>query len=270
MADEMQEQRSVNFDRAADFYDHTRGFPPGVEREVAAAFVQAGKLSRGSRVLEIGIGTGRIAIPLAEQVGAVFGIDISPGMIGRLIAKRGDQAVYPILGDATRLPLPDASFDAVVAVHIFHLLPWQAALAEIVRVLKPGGVLMHGWGASVTIQALVDAWNVAITSPYRMSINQRMGGENFLEDAGWQPTQPSVFHPYTDMRSPRMYLDSLRNRTWSQTWTMSDAEVERAIAAVEAQAAALYPDLDAEQPITQNFRIEVFAPPAPPASAPAP
>jgi ubiquinone/menaquinone biosynthesis C-methylase UbiE len=68
--------QSVAFDRAAHFYDDTRGFPAGEDRAVAALISQAGGLTATSRILEIGIGTGRIALPLASHVGAIYGVDI--------------------------------------------------------------------------------------------------------------------------------------------------------------------------------------------------
>jgi ubiquinone/menaquinone biosynthesis C-methylase UbiE len=67
---------SVVFDRAASFYDETRGFPPGEERSIAALISRVGHLGPDSRVFEIGIGTGRIALPLARHVRAVYGIDL--------------------------------------------------------------------------------------------------------------------------------------------------------------------------------------------------
>jgi hypothetical protein len=58
---------SVTFNQAADFYDETRGFPPGEEAHVGALVARAGQLTRTSRVLEVGIGTGcpwrRMSVP---------------------------------------------------------------------------------------------------------------------------------------------------------------------------------------------------------------
>ncbi len=131
---------SVSFDRAADYYDATRGFPPGGEQAIAHLFTQAGGLSGGSLVLEIGVGTGRIALPLARHVRMLVGVDISRQMVNRLLAKRTDEPVYPVLADATRLPFADHLFDAAVAVHVFHLISaWQQALDELARVLRPDG-----------------------------------------------------------------------------------------------------------------------------------
>src|SRR3954468_5578760 len=110
---------SVAFDRAADYYDRTRGFPPGVERDVAALMARVGVLTAASRVLEIGVGTGRIALPLAPHVRAYVGIDLARAMMDRLHAKRAGEPIYLTQGDVTRLPFPNAAFDAVIAVHVF-------------------------------------------------------------------------------------------------------------------------------------------------------
>jgi ubiquinone/menaquinone biosynthesis C-methylase UbiE len=75
---------SVKFDRVADIYDATRGLP---EREVIPTcdlIVQAAGLNEKSCVLEVGVGTGRVAVPLAEKVGAMFGIDLSRPMLSTL------------------------------------------------------------------------------------------------------------------------------------------------------------------------------------------
>lgn len=79
--------QAVNFDRAAAFYDETRGFPIGVERQVAQLITKTAGLTPESRVLEIGIGTGRIARPLAQYVRGIVGVDLSRAMLQRLLAQ---------------------------------------------------------------------------------------------------------------------------------------------------------------------------------------
>ncbi len=73
---------SVSFDRAAEYYDRTRALPP----ELAARQTEmlAGALAGRSRVLEIGVGTGRIALPLWQSGVPVVGLDLSAPMLHRL------------------------------------------------------------------------------------------------------------------------------------------------------------------------------------------
>jgi SAM-dependent methyltransferase len=105
------------------------------------------ELSPGGRVLEVGSGPGRLAVRLAELATdvRVTGIDITPEMVERAnaLAARTDVAdrVEFRIGDVASLPFADASFDVVVST--FSLHHWQhpaMGLAEIYRVLRPGGV----------------------------------------------------------------------------------------------------------------------------------
>lgn len=260
-------QESVSFDRAAEFYDATRGFPPGVETEAVKPFVKLGGLNASSCVLEIGIGTGRIALPLAAHVGVYYGVDISTAMINKLLSKR-EQAeqsgrIHPVLADATRLPFPDRTFDAVIAVHIFHLIPnWRGVLDEVARVLKPGAPLMHGGGAQITHNALLDAWNAVVdqSAAMRQSI-PREQRHTFLADAGWREIGEEKY-TYTEYRTPQSFLDSIINRVWSHTWTLSEAELELGAMRVQQVIDAQYPNPNEPIALKQDFRVQAYLPPA--------
>src|SRR5262245_17372501 len=130
---------SLSFDRVADRYDATRIHPAKASAEIAAGLMRLGGLRSGTDVLEIGIGTGRIALPLLASGVNVTGVDIAPRMLEQLKAKEavwqpesGERATGQLtvqLADMTALPFADASFDAVVAVHVLHLVPeWRTAL----------------------------------------------------------------------------------------------------------------------------------------------
>ena len=97
-----------SFDRVAHCYDETRGLPDEVAREVGdgiAAILRG--VSDARRVLECGIGTGRMAVPLAAAGVRVAGIDISAKMLSVLREKRSDIDV--MLAEASRPPVRDAS-----------------------------------------------------------------------------------------------------------------------------------------------------------------
>ena len=145
-------QASISFNHAADFYDATRALPEGLARDLMAALVRELRAVGAPQVLEVGVGTGRIARPLAAHGFRVCGIDIAPRMLTRLRKQLGPEHVEPdlLLGDATRLPLAAGSFDAAVLCHVLHLIPpWQDAVEEMRRVLKPGGLLLHHGDHSV-------------------------------------------------------------------------------------------------------------------------
>jgi SAM-dependent methyltransferase len=81
----------------ADFYD--RLFPPGPAADAAADRLAALHLGGGLPALELGAGTGRVALPLADRVGEVVGVDASPEMLERLEEARAGRPVTPVLGD---------------------------------------------------------------------------------------------------------------------------------------------------------------------------
>jgi ubiquinone/menaquinone biosynthesis C-methylase UbiE len=100
-------------------------------------------------VLEIGFGPGHAIQLLCAQTaaGTVTGIDPSAEMVDQAAARNQDaidaQRARLLLGDVTRLPFADASFDRVVAVSNFHIWPSRAeGLREVLRVLRPDGRLV--------------------------------------------------------------------------------------------------------------------------------
>src|SRR6516225_9203008 len=82
---------SISFDPVADRYDDTRGYSVAVAEHIAAGLMRVGPLGVGSHLLEIGIGTGRIALPLLHAGVNITGVDISPLMVERLRAKLAHQ-----------------------------------------------------------------------------------------------------------------------------------------------------------------------------------
>jgi len=151
---------SVSFDRAASYYDATRGLPVDIRSSLAQML--AGELAGRGTCLETGVGTGRIALPLHDLGIPMMGSDISAGMLHRLVANASGETVpqtepgqpphppFPLMrADATGLPLAPASVGAVMASHVLHLIPaWRQAVAEAIRVLRPGGVLLVDFGGS--------------------------------------------------------------------------------------------------------------------------
>jgi SAM-dependent methyltransferase len=90
------------------------------------------------RLVEVGVGTGRVAVPLIQRGFAVTGVDASTGMLARARGKRIERLVR---GSAYALPFADRAFDAALFVHVLHLLDDPAAaLREACRVARQGAL----------------------------------------------------------------------------------------------------------------------------------
>jgi SAM-dependent methyltransferase len=138
---------SVSFDRAAEYYDQTRGLSEdGIRRTTDAL---AAVLDGSGPVLEIGVGTGQVALPLHAAGVELAGIDISRPMLSRLLAKNDGAVPIPLVeGDATTLPFRDGSFVGAYLRWVLHLVPnWPDVLREVSRVVRPGGVFVAGLGS---------------------------------------------------------------------------------------------------------------------------
>ena len=140
---------TVSFDRVSDIYDATRALPPGVSDQVTNTILNIVSPTPDTKFFETGIGTGRIALPIIQKGYSYTGIDISEKMLNELHSKiQGvNHQVTLEKADVTALPFADNSFDVAITVHVFHLVSaWQKALAEVQRVLKPGGLYLYSHG----------------------------------------------------------------------------------------------------------------------------
>jgi ubiquinone/menaquinone biosynthesis C-methylase UbiE len=122
----------------------------GKLRELRQKTIDLAQLRPSDQVLDVGCGTGTLAIGVQERLGAaghVFGIDPAPEQIARARAKAARRQL-PIdfrIGMIEQLPFPDQSFDVVLRTIMMHHLPddlKQRGLREIARVLKVGGRLV--------------------------------------------------------------------------------------------------------------------------------
>jgi ubiquinone/menaquinone biosynthesis C-methylase UbiE len=253
---------SVSFDPIAHLYDATRGYPDNAAQQIALAIEKAAYATPSTTFFEVGIGTGRIAAPLTSLGHIYTGIDISEKMLAelkkKLLIHSWQEDIRPwgafpdentsltphvqrfshpashasmrlVLSDMTQLPFHNASFDVVIAVHVFHLVPdWQQAVNEVLRVLRPGGILLHCWDedARADVQLIGEQWRKFL---------HKLGGETTRPGtssptvvADWLSTlglQSELLYPFswTLMVSPRQVIENITRRYWSGTWSIPDA-----------------------------------------------
>jgi demethylmenaquinone methyltransferase/2-methoxy-6-polyprenyl-1,4-benzoquinol methylase len=137
------------FDAIAPRYDLLNHvLSAGMDRRWRDRAIEALALPPGSRIVDLCTGTGDLAIAATRLVApvSVVGIDFSAEMLRRAFSKLREQAltgtVKLVRGDATRIPLPDGSCDAAtIGFGIRNVAEPERALAELARVLRPGGRL---------------------------------------------------------------------------------------------------------------------------------
>jgi len=135
----------------AGVYDQARINVTASDETVLLPLLRAALAGKaGPRVLDVATGTARVPLLLAAQPwfdGAIDGLDLTPAMLTRAQAKidaAGLEARVTLhQGDAGNLPWPDASYDLVISLEALEFFPRpRRALAEMSRVLKPGGALI--------------------------------------------------------------------------------------------------------------------------------
>jgi ubiquinone/menaquinone biosynthesis C-methylase UbiE len=253
--------KSLSFDRAADFYDQTRPlFEPIATHGIRAILEQTGPTAR---ILDVGTGTGRISVPLLERGADLVGCDLSANMLKKLVEKY--PAAQLAQADASRLPFPDARFDAALTVHVLHLIPvWRDVLGEIRRVLAPGGVYLNvrTWasaGASVR-EAMRHYWRhwlevrgVDAGSP---GMRNHEEFQQQLSAMGAARTEVEVVR-FALSFTLREQLERFISRTFSDAWDIPDDLHAASIKELRAWVEQEYGDLDQERQDPVRFMMDV-------------
>ena len=188
-----------NFNRWSDFYDKQNFFARVYQERQATAlrFAESLRLLPGATVLDAGCGPGVTSVALAEKGYRVHALDFVEELAASTKArgrKAGvDAYLRATVGDATRLPFADQSFDLVVMLGVTEWVPrLESLVSEAARVIKPGGHLIIAWNNRWGLHMILDPAANPIFKPLRSFMRRA------IEKHGWNAP-------------PRGYYYSLRN-----------------------------------------------------------
>jgi SAM-dependent methyltransferase len=252
---------SLSFDQAANFYDETRALfdatvGPGIQSLLDAT-------GAGARILEVGTGTGRISIPLLERGVDLIGCDLSLKMLARQREKSSTARL--LQADAVSLPFPSDHFDAVLVVHVMHLIgPWRDALREFKRVLRLGGVFLNVSTAesvgNTVLGQMREHWRAWVKEH---GIDTRHPGAQSGEEVHAELQSLGAHLQQVEvMRFPHVYtlrseLARYEGRVFSNTWLVPEALHQASVVELREWVMREFGDLDQTIEETSRFIFDI-------------
>ena len=226
----------VHYDTIASTYDKGRAYTEAQLRLWLGEVVLHGELREGSAVLDLGCGTGRYAVPLAEQHRCfVTGLDNSAGMLRKAENKSKVRNLHWVNADGEHLSFAARTFDCcLMSMVIHHLQNKQAALDDVFRVLKPGGICLIRTVSHDQLRSVLDYRFFPRALPIDLD---RIPDVPVIEDMlrrsdfSWVHTH-TVISPLAE--SAEEYLAKIRHKHSSTLRLLSEDEYKKGLVAAEA------------------------------------
>ena len=133
------------FDDWSEKYDQWFQTPLGrlIKNYESELVLQMLRPDKGEVILDAGCGTGIFTTEILKTGARVMGLELSLKMLGGALTRCGDQAFQPVIGDMRSLPFFDSSFHKVVSITAIEFIQdARAAIEELFRVTKPGGIIV--------------------------------------------------------------------------------------------------------------------------------
>jgi SAM-dependent methyltransferase len=203
----------------------------------AAKLVEFAHVQRGEKLLDVGCGTGVVAVTAARAGAQVKALDLSPVLLerARWNADTAGVAIEFTEGDVEALPYPDASFDVVLSQygHMFAPRP-EVAVGEMLRILKPGGrIAFSTWPPELFIGRLFNLVGQYLPPPPGVPPVALWGDPNVVRERLGDKVTDLVFE------REAMYVPALSPQHVRQSFEASAAPVLKLVQALKDDAAKL-------------------------------
>lgn len=257
--------------RVSDQYDAQRAHPPEVATAIGAAIAEL--TGAAATILELGVGTGRIALPVRAAGPGVVGIDISGEMLQLLQQRQAEQGhseqIDLVQCDVCKLPFADGAFTAVTSVHVLHLIEaWQDALTSMAATVAPGGLLILGrdWTDPKSMAgSMQNGFRRAVIDAAGPQLKAPTGGQVIAEKItalGFAPVHTGkddlVAAEWQIDTSPTEFIDAVERRANPESWILSDELMAPVLQQLRAFTAEKWPDLNERHSITRRFLLTVY------------
>jgi ubiquinone/menaquinone biosynthesis C-methylase UbiE len=247
------EEARVGFGTARAVAAYERG-RPGYPPEAMAELVSVLAIGRGATVLDLAAGSGKLTRQLLPAGAGLVAVEPSRAMRERLAAAA--PGVRVLEGTAEAIPLPDGSVDAVTVGQAFHWFDGPRAVAELHRVLRPGGRVGLLW--NVRDESV--PWMARITA----IVDRQAGDTPRYRDGRWRAAfdASAGFTPLQLRRFPHRHeldREGLRDRFASISFVAALPDATRASVLAEIdQVVAAEPSLAGPGPVMVPYRTELF------------
>lgn len=263
LTDERPVGNRVDFSGNAPIYDRRHGavLPPEIAREL----ICLGGLQPSDRILDVGSGTGRVALAVAALGCRTVALDPAVPMLHELQRKAADTQIDVVAAEGARLPFAAGQFDAAILARILYLMSdWQTVLQHTSEVLKPCGRLFHEWGNGDPGEAWVQIREKAralfqdagVTDPFHPGARSEDEVDAFLARTGFErgkvlPTGPG---PRMTLRD---FLGRIVSGELSYTWSLPLPVRESCLPALVKWCEGAF-DLDLPVSIPQELRWTIY------------
>jgi SAM-dependent methyltransferase len=235
----------VGFETGSDVYERSRpGYPPEAVDHLATTI----GLASGRRVLDLAAGTGKLTRQLVPYGVECVALEPSPSM--REVFSRVVPDVPVVGATAERVPVATAAVEAVVVAQAFHWFDAPVALAEVARILRPGGWLALIWNERDETDPMVDElvriskWDTSAPYPVGMDF-----GPVVDRSGTFGPVERTKF-PFVQRMELATFVDQVASRSYVQV--LPEEERRNLLEQVGSFGAAL------PQPIAMPYVTDLF------------